>query len=330
MDGFYWSETLHGSVICTRRGYSNGDAESDGDICMPAPPADDVFGGLRRPVQRAQIRSAAALRDALFGGRNVFRAVSVDSRTVNGMRVRPPTFGKDPWTLTVPTIERMLQTIGGTCRSLIEVGSWTGTSTVNLARALRRYNGEPDPIGVVPGLPAASGAGGGPVVVAVDTWLGSAEFFNPSYGHRDTNYTSFWETAGFVNDVGYPTAYAQFLLNVASAGLDENVVAFPQASLVAAKILFGKGLLADAIYIDASHEYADVRADLRAWWEVLRVGGVLFGDDYNWHGVKRAVDEFAAARGLRLALQPAVRAWGVPVAPGELGKTEWILTPKRC
>jgi hypothetical protein len=51
------------------------------------------------------------------------------------------------------------------------------------------------------------------------------------------------------------------------------------------------------IYIDADHSYGSVRADLEAWWPVLRPGGIMAGHDWNWSGVERAVMEFAEAHG---------------------------------
>jgi len=56
----------------------------------------------------------------------------------------------------------------------------------------------------------------------------------------------------------------------------------------------------DWVYIDGNHQYEFVIEDLRLFYERLRSGGVLAGDDYGtkgwWdHGVTRAVDEFAKA-----------------------------------
>ena len=61
----------------------------------------------------------------------------------------------------------------------------------------------------------------------------------------------------------------------------------------------------DWLYIDGDHTYDAVAADLATYFDRLRLGGVLAGDDYNmvgwWDdGVTRAVDAFAAARELQV------------------------------
>ena len=65
----------------------------------------------------------------------------------------------------------------------------------------------------------------------------------------------------------------------------------------------------DFVYVDASHDYRNSRADLMDWWPKVRVGGLFAGNDYfNGYvpvagytfGVKDAVDEFAAVRDLRV------------------------------
>jgi len=63
----------------------------------------------------------------------------------------------------------------------------------------------------------------------------------------------------------------------------------------------------DFVYIDADHEYESVRADIEAWHDRVRPGGLLCGHDYYdgfrtgaMYGVARAVDEFCGSRGLRV------------------------------
>lgn len=60
----------------------------------------------------------------------------------------------------------------------------------------------------------------------------------------------------------------------------------------------------DFIYIDGDHTQSDVENDLRIWWDRLRPGGILAGDDYDseHRGVIEAVDQFSAALGLRVQL----------------------------
>ena len=63
----------------------------------------------------------------------------------------------------------------------------------------------------------------------------------------------------------------------------------------------------DFAYLDARHDYASVMEDLEAWIDKVRPGGIIAGHDYldgvlpqGVFGVKSAVDEFFAARGLRV------------------------------
>tara|TARA_B100001057_G_scaffold6376_2_gene5804 strand:+ start:4065 stop:4634 length:570 start_codon:yes stop_codon:yes gene_type:complete len=58
----------------------------------------------------------------------------------------------------------------------------------------------------------------------------------------------------------------------------------------------------DWIYVDASHAYEGCLHDLTRSLEVLKPGGILFGDDYGDKklGVKKAVDKFISNTGLKL------------------------------
>lgn len=68
-----------------------------------------------------------------------------------------------------------------------------------------------------------------------------------------------------------------------------NTHAIRDTSLTAAA---GFTQLADMIFLDASHAYEDVAADIEAWRSKVRPGGILCGHDYGtWPGVKQAVDE---------------------------------------
>lgn len=50
---------------------------------------------------------------------------------------------------------------------------------------------------------------------------------------------------------------------------------------------------ADAVFIDALHDYESVKQDIALWWPLVAEGGYLVLHDYNhkWPGVMRAVAE---------------------------------------
>jgi len=156
----------------------------------------------------------------------------------------------------------------GKCRPqrVIEVGTWKGGSALTIARELGKL-----------GLDSE--------ILCVDTWLGALEMWldldDPSrHGALDLRH-------------GFPSIYFRFLANVVRAGEQARITPFPIPSLTAAQWCAMRGVKADMIYIDASHEEDDVYQDLVAWWDRVRPAGILFGDDWSWDGVRLAVQRFA-------------------------------------
>ncbi|SMF42512.1 Methyltransferase domain-containing protein [Azospirillum oryzae] len=153
---------------------------------------------------------------------------------------------------------------------LIEVGTWKGASAVHMAGLCKEY-----------GVDNAE-------IVCVDTWLGSSEMW------ADKTPNGYWgfHSLGLKN--GYPTIYYQFLANVVLKGVSDIITPFPISSSGAAVFLKALGIKADVIYIDGGHSYQEAKADIEAYWPLLRVGGVMIGDDYHEDapGVIRAVTEF--------------------------------------
>jgi len=73
----------------------------------------------------------------------------------------------------------------------------------------------------------------------------------------------------------------------------------------------------DFVFIDASHFYENVKADIKNWWSKVAPGGLVTGHDYNGYGdrhkgwgVKRAVDEMF---GSRVQSDGPTRIWWVRV-----------------
>ena len=53
----------------------------------------------------------------------------------------------------------------------------------------------------------------------------------------------------------------------------------------------------DFIYIDGNHAYNYVKADLEAWYDKIKPGGLVMGHDWPYPSVQKAVNEFMAAKG---------------------------------
>lgn len=111
-------------------------------------------------------------------------------------------------------------------------------------------------------------------VTAVDTWNGSDED-----QHRE-----------LLKDKGPNWLFKEFLRNM--SGLD-NINVLRNPSLETARGLLIENAQFDFIFIDASHDYDNVKADILAWGPLLKEGGTLCGHDFHTGapGVMQAVDE---------------------------------------
>lgn len=54
----------------------------------------------------------------------------------------------------------------------------------------------------------------------------------------------------------------------------------------------------DAIYIDGSHKYEDVKKDLILWIPKVKKGGIISGHDYIMHEVNKAVNEVVGMKNI--------------------------------
>ena len=102
----------------------------------------------------------------------------------------------------------------------------------------------------------------------------------------------------------------EFEKNMADAGVDEIVTAIPGWSVQVAIHKFKDNTL-DFIFIDASHQYNEVKKDLNAWFPKLKKNGLFAGHDYddNHSEVKQAVDEFVKTNGLEDKFSVSNNSW---------------------
>jgi hypothetical protein len=157
--------------------------------------------------------------------------------------------------------------------TIIEVGTWKGLSACTMADITKNLGIKSE-------------------IICIDTWLGSHEQWTkldePTFNLH------------FVN--GYPSLFYIFTKNVKSKGHHDCISPLPVPSLQGAEILRRKGIEADVIYIDASHDYNSVKSDLNYFWDLLKQGGMMFGDDFSvsWIGVIRAVEQFSLEKNIHL------------------------------
>jgi len=154
---------------------------------------------------------------------------------------------------------------------IIEVGTWLGNSAFFMADAMKAM-----------GRPFE--------MICVDTWLGSLEAWPPAPDSPD------WSTT-MRRQYGHPTTYHHFLANVIHKGYRDAIIPLPTTSDIGFRLLRRFGYTAQFIYIDASHDEEDVTRDMNNYWQLLEVGGIMCGDDYDerfWPGVVNAVKNFSA------------------------------------
>lgn len=116
-------------------------------------------------------------------------------------------------------------------------------------------------------------------LICVDTWKGSLE-------HKDMDV--------IISD----SLYNEFIKN--TQPISSVLVPMRMTSLEAAKQFEDNSL--DFVFLDASHEYEDIMADLEAWYPKVKAGGLFAGHDYHvsraaWPGVAAAVEEWMSKKG---------------------------------
>lgn len=127
-------------------------------------------------------------------------------------------------------------------------------------------------------------------VISVDHWEGS-----PEHRARD-------EFRAML-----PTLYDTFLS--LCWGHRERIVPLRMSTIDGLRTIARHGVEPDVIYVDAEHSYRAVTAELELASELFPRAR-LVGDDFDWRGVREAVQNFARRNGLGVARHGA-RGWSI-------------------
>lgn len=171
-------------------------------------------------------------------------------------------------------LDRSIEQIFGNYKEkevlIIEVGSWKGSSAISMAKYFLNKNITP-------------------TIFCIDTWNGSTY-------HR--YYDSAFPSLKCKN--GFPTLYPRFISNIIHAELQEYIIPIPHSSHDAARYLKKLNISADFCYVDACHEYDEVLDDIKSYWDLVKPGGTMLGDDHDagWPDVVAAVCKFSTEQKL--------------------------------
>jgi len=135
----------------------------------------------------------------------------------------------------------------------VELGSWQGKSAVFMGVEIVNSNKDIK-------------------FDCIDNWLFEGEIYS-----RNSEYMKMKHNA-----------FNMFLKNIEPLS---KVINYHKMDSVEASKLYDDESL-EFVYVDASHYYENVKNDLTYWYPKVKSGGVIAGHDYQYAGVKLAVDEF--------------------------------------
>jgi predicted O-methyltransferase YrrM len=159
------------------------------------------------------------------------------------------------------TINAIITLLNGVPKFGVEVGSFIGSSATILGNMMKQNDG---------------------VLMCVDTWCGDINM---------------WLLDNFAHTMqkpdGNPKIYDRFMTNMIDNDLTQNVIPFRVSSIVAARTLKVLNYEIDFVYLDSAHEAGETFMELSLYFDILKPGGIIFGDDYvGFPAVKQDLDLF--------------------------------------
>lgn len=159
------------------------------------------------------------------------------------------------------TLAMLSSRLGRAPKFGVEVGSFIGSSASVLGEIMRTNEG---------------------VLLCVDTWCGDINMWLMDRF-----------SATMLKSDGNPKIYDRFMEKMISREMTECVIPLRVSSVVAARMLKVLNWEIDFVYLDSAHECGETFLELMLYYDVLRDGGCLFGDDYwGFPAVKHDLDLF--------------------------------------
>ncbi|CAA0827179.1 S-adenosyl-L-methionine-dependent methyltransferases superfamily protein [Striga hermonthica] len=179
------------------------------------------------------------------------------------------------WGSTTPVFNNLIRQARPD--TIIEVGTFLGASSIHMAGLARRL-----------GLDAQ--------IICIDDFRGWPGYYDDEKSLKMVN--------------GDSMLLYQFMQNVVSANETGSIIFLPFSAGTALNGLCEWGVYGDLVEVDAAHDFHSAWTDINRAYKVVRPGGVLFGHDYAWDGVRAAVHLFARLKGFRVRLDG--EHWGSP------------------
>ena len=194
-----------------------------------------------------------------------------------------PTEARYPHTnITLEVIDEVLER--SPTSFWLEVGSMYGGSAIKAGSRIKELN-----------LPTE--------IICIDPFCGDVSMWEWTHLLRNSLGSGY----GFCfldQETIRPTILEKFLGNVIEVNLQEMILPIPVTGTVGMrlierfiednKIKEGPGI----IYLDSSHELEETYLEMKIAWRILKNGGILFGDDIAWIGVRHDLYKFSDEIGI--------------------------------
>ncbi|XP_073138075.1 uncharacterized protein [Henckelia pumila] len=170
------------------------------------------------------------------------------------------------WGSNMPVFEHLIEKARP--KTIIEVGTFLGASAIHMVGLTRKL-----------GLDSQ--------ILCIDDFRGWPGYYDEGKGMKMVN--------------GDVMMLYQFMQNVVRANASDSIMFLPFSTNTALGGLCDWGVYGDLVEVDAAHDFHSAWVDINNAYKVLKKpGGILFGHDIVWVGVRKAVEIFARLHGSKL------------------------------